>query len=161
MAEQSGAERLTHIEFDASTGTHPSPDVEQERRIAVYDLVEKNIFAPSQGGGRGPYSLHLKITDNRLILALATDVGEAVQEIALSMSPFRKLMKDYATVCESYFEAIKTAPRARIEAIDMGRRALHNEGSDLLREQLADKVAIDDDTARRLFTLLCVLHIRA
>ena len=160
MAEQSGAERLTHIEFDASAGTHPSPDVEQERRIAVYDLVEKNIFAPSQGGGRGPYSLHLKITDNRLILELATEVGEAVQEIALSMSPFRKLMKDYATVCKSYFEAIKTAPRARIEAIDMGRRGLHDEGSRLLIERLASEAEIDFATARRLFTLIYVLHMR-
>ena len=160
MAEQSGAERLTHIEFDASAGTHPSPDVEQERRIAVYDLVEKNTFAPSQGGGRGPYSLRLKITDNRLILALATEAGEAVQEIALSMSPFRKLMKDYGTVCESYFEAIKTAPRTRIEAIDMGRRGLHDEGSQLLLERLHGQAELDFETARRLFTLLYVLHMR-
>ena len=161
MVEQSGAERLTHIEFDVSAGTHPSPDVEQERRIAVYDLVEKNIFSPSQGAGRGPYNLRLKIADNRLILALTTQAGEDVQEIALSMTPFRSLMKDYATVCASYFEAIKTAPRARIEAIDMGRRGLHDEGSQLLLERLQGLAELDFETARRLFTLLYVLHMRS
>lgn len=160
MAEQSGTERLIHIEFDESTGTHPSPDVEQERRIAIYDLVENNAFAPSQGARRGPYSLSLKVADNRLILVLTTAAGAAVQEISLSMSPFRKLMKDYATVCESYFEAIKSAPRTRIEAIDMGRRGLHDEGSKLLIERLAGEAEIDFDTARRLFTLIYVLHMR-
>jgi uncharacterized protein (UPF0262 family) len=160
MADLSGAERLIHIEFDESAGTHPSPDVEQERRIAVYDLVENNSFAPSQGAGRGPYNLTLKIADNRLILALATEAGEAVQDISLSMSAFRRLMKDYATVCESYLEAIKTAPRARIEAIDMGRRGLHDEGSKLLMERLEGEAEIDFETARRLFTLIYVLHMR-
>ena len=160
MAEESGGERLMHIEFDEGSGGHPSPDVEQERRIAVYDLVENNSFAPSAGATRGPYSLRLKIADSRLILALTTAAGEAVQDISLSMRPFRSLMKDYATVCESYLEAIKTAPRARIEAFDMGRRALHDEGSELLRQRLKDGVELDFDTARRLFTLIYVLHMR-
>ncbi len=160
MAKQPGDERLIHIEFDEGAGVHPSPDVEQERRIAIYDLVENNAFTPSCGAQRGPYNMRLKITDNRLILALATAGGEAVQEIPLSMSPFRALMKDYATVCESYLEAIKTAPRMRIEAIDMGRRALHDEGSELLRERLKGEAELDFDTARRLFTLIYVLHMR-
>lgn len=160
MASDSGDERLIHIEFEDGAGAHPSPDVEQERRIAVYDLLENNYFAPAGGVGRGPYTLRLKIVDNRLILVLATEADEVVREIALSMSPFRSLMKAYATVCESYLEAIKTAPRARIEAMDMGRRSLHTEGSELVRERLKGEVELDSDTARRLFTLIYVLHMR-
>ena len=160
MVEPSGKERLIHIEFDEESASHPSADVEQERRIAIYDLVENNAFAPSEGAGRGPYSLRLKIADNRLILVLTTGAGAPVQDISLSMSPFRTLMKDYATVCESYLEAIKTAPRVRIEAIDMGRRGLHDEGSKLLIERLKGEAELDFDTARRLFTLIYVLHMR-
>ncbi|MBT3925947.1 MAG: UPF0262 family protein [Rhodospirillaceae bacterium] len=160
MTEGSGDERLAEIDFEEGASAHPSPDVAQERRIAIYDLLEKNHFSPADGGDRGPYALRLKIVDNRLILALATEAGEALGDISLSMSPFRSLMKDYATVCESYFEAIKTAPRARIEAIDMGRRGLHDEGSELLRERLKGDAELDFDTARRLFTLIYVLHMR-
>ena len=160
MADETTAERLVQIEFDEGTGPHPSPDVEQERRIAVYDLVENNFFAPRGGEGRGPYTLRLKIADNRLIFAIGTVAGAPVQETPLSMSPFRSLMKDYATVCDSYFEAIKTAPRTRIEALDMGRRGLHDDGSKLLMECLQSEVQIDFETARRLFTLVYVLHMR-
>ena len=160
MSGESASERLIQIEFDEGTGPHPSPDVEQERRIAVYDLVEKNYFAPREGTDRGPYTLRLKISENRLIFAIGTVAGASVQEISLSMSPFRSLMKDYATVCESYFEAIKSAPRTRIEALDMGRRGLHDEGSKLLKERLHGDVEIDFETARRLFTLVYVLHMR-
>jgi uncharacterized protein (UPF0262 family) len=160
MVEKSGDERLIEIEFEEGAGAPPSPDAAQERRIAIYDLLENNYFAPVGRGGRGPYGLRLRIAENRLIFALATEAGEAVREITLAMSPFRSLMKDYATVCESYLEAIKTAPRARIEAIDMGRRGLHDEGSVLLRERLAREVELDFDTARRLFTLIYVLHMR-
>lgn len=160
MADESGSERLIHIDFEEGASAHPSPDVEQERRIAIYDLLEKNHFSPRGSAGQGPYSLSLKIADNRLIFALKTESGDATEDITLSMSPFRSLMKDYATVCESYLEAIKTAPRARIEAIDMGRRGLHDEGSELLRERLKESAEIDFDTARRLFTLIYVLHVR-
>ncbi len=160
MADESTAERLIQIEFDEGTSPHPSPDVEQERRIAVYDLLENNFFSPREGANRGPYTLHLKISDNRLIFLIGTAAGAPVQEIPLSMPPFRSLMKDYATVCESYFEAIKSAPRTRIEALDMGRRGLHDEGSKVLMERLNGDVKIDFDTARRLFTLVHVLHMR-
>jgi uncharacterized protein (UPF0262 family) len=160
MAEETTAERLVQIEFDEGAAPHPSPDVEQERRIAVYDLVENNVFAPRDGDGRGPYTLRLRIADNRLILAVSTAAGAPVQETPLSISQFRSLMKDYATVCDSYFEAIKSAPRTRIEALDMGRRALHDEGSKLLMERLQGEIDIDFDTARRLFTLVYVLQMR-
>tara|TARA_Y100000588_G_C13387961_1_gene557755 strand:- start:3 stop:488 length:486 start_codon:yes stop_codon:yes gene_type:complete len=160
MSGESAAESLIQIEFDEGTGPHPSPDVEQERRIAVYDLVENNIFTPREGVGRGPYTLRLRVSDNRLIFIIGTAAGASVQEITLSMSPFRSLMKDYAMVCESYFEAIKSAPRTRIEALDMGRRGLHDEGSKILKERLHGDVEIDFETARRLFTLVYVLHMR-
>ena len=160
MADELGSKRLIHIDFEEGARAHPRPDVEQERRIAIYDLLEKNYFFPRGSDDQGPYSLSLKIAENRLIFALQTESGDAIEDITLSISPFRSLMKDYATVCESYLEAIKTAPRARIEAIDMGRRGLHDEGSELLRERLKKSVEIDFDTARRLFTLIYVLHMR-
>jgi uncharacterized protein (UPF0262 family) len=160
MTEESGSERLIDIEFEQGARAHPSADVAQERRIAIYDLVEKNHFSPTEGAGQGPYKLRLRIADNRLIFALETEASQVLREFSLSMSPFRSLMKDYATVCESYFEAIRTAPRARIEAIDMGRRGLHDEGSELLRERLKSDAELDFDTARRLFTLIYVLHMR-
>ena len=160
MTEESDSERLIYIEFEHGAGAHPSPDAAQERRIAIYDLLEKNHFSPTESAGQGPYALRLRIADNRLIFALETEASHALREFSLSMSPFRSLMKDYATVCESYFEAIRTAPRARIEAIDMGRRGLHDEGSELLRERLKSDAELDFDTARRLFTLIYVLHMR-
>jgi len=160
MSDESAAERLIQVEFNEGTAPHPSPDIDQERRIAIYDLVENNFFSPREGAGRGPYTLRLRIADNRLIFAIGTAAGAMVQQVPLAMSPFRSLMKDYATVCESYFEAIKSAPRTRIEALDMGRRSLHDEGSKLLMERLEHYVEIDFDTARRLYTLVYVLHMR-
>ena len=151
--------RIVRIELDERTVVRRSADVEHERAVAIYDLIEANYFKPHLDGA-GPYHLVLSARENRLVFAIADDGGTALGEVALGLVAFRRIVKDYFTVCESYFEAIKTAPPSRIEAIDMGRRGLHNEGSELLRAQLKDKIDLDFDTARRLFTLLCVLHIR-
>ena len=134
-----------------------SRDIEHERAIAIYDLIEENSFAPLGHDG-GPYCLALQVVENRLVFDIRTESGDPVIAHYLSLSPFRRLVKDYFLVCESYYQAIRTATPSQIEAIDMGRRALHNEGSELLQQRLKDKVAVDFDTARRLFTLLTVLH---
>ena len=130
---------------------------EHERAVAIYDLVEENAFAPVGHGG-GPYWLRLQVVDNRLIFDVRTEDDQPVVAHHLSLSPFRRIVKDYFLVCESYYQAIRTATPNQIEAIDMGRRGLHNEGSELLAERLKDKIALDFDTARRLFTLITVLH---
>lgn len=156
MAER---QRIARVTLDEHTVVRRSPEVEHERAIAIYDLLEENHFAPA-GDERGPYHLHLAIEENRLAISIATEQGEPVDKIALALASFRRLVKDYFTVCESYYAAIKRSTPGQIEAIDMGRRSLHNEGAELLRQRLADRVAIDIGTARRLFTLLCVLHIR-
>ena len=152
-------QRIARVTLDEHTVVRRSPEVEHERAVAIYDLLEENRFAPA-GDQRGPYRLHLAIEDNRLAISIATEQGEAVDKIALALASFRRLVKDYFTVCESYYVAIKRSTPGQIEAIDMGRRSLHNEGAELLRQRLADRVDIDIGTARRLFTLLCVLHIR-
>jgi uncharacterized protein (UPF0262 family) len=149
--------RLVKLTLDEATMGAPSRDIEHERAVAVYDLLEENSFAPVGHDG-GPYCLVLQVVENRLVFDIRTESGDAVIAHHLSLSPFRRLVKDYFLVCESYYQAIRAATPSHIEAIDMGRRALHNEGSELLQERLKDKVAIDFDTARRLFTLLTVLH---
>jgi uncharacterized protein (UPF0262 family) len=151
--------RVANISLDEKTVVRRSPEVEHERAVAIYDLLEENYFAPA-GDLQGPYNLQLSVEENRLKFSIRSENDDPLGAINLSLSPFRRLVKDYFTVCESYFEAIKTASPSRIEAIDMGRRGLHNEGSELLRERLDGKIEIDFDTARRLFTLICVLHIR-
>tara|TARA_R110000868_G_scaffold129378_6_gene338123 strand:+ start:1036 stop:1548 length:513 start_codon:yes stop_codon:yes gene_type:complete len=151
--------RIAELVLDERTVMRRSPDVEHERKVAIFDLLEENSFAPTGSEG-GPYLLHLAIEENRLVFDIRLEGGEAHGKIMLSLSPFRKIIKDYFMICESYYDAIKTAAPAQIEAIDMGRRGLHNEGSELLRERLAGKVEIDFDTSRRLFTLICVLHIK-
>lgn len=151
--------RIAELVLDERTVMRRSPDVEHERKVAIFDLLEENSFAPLGSEG-GPYLLHLAIEENRLVFDIRLEDGAAHGKIMLSLSPFRKIIKDYFLICESYYDAIKTAAPAQIEAIDMGRRGLHNEGSELLRERLAGKVEIDFDTARRLFTLICVLHIK-
>ncbi len=151
--------RLANLTLDDDIAGRRSPEVEHERAVAIFDLLEDNRFALVDGDP-GPYHLHLRVVDNRLILDVRTRRGRRLEEVALPLAPMRRLIKDYFTVCESYFEAIKTAPPSRIEAIDMGRRGLHDEGSELLRRRLASRIEIDFDTARRLFTLICVLHIR-
>ena len=151
--------RIAELVLDERTVMRRSPDVEHERKVAIFDLLEENSFAPSGSEG-GPYLLHLAIEENRLVFDIRLEGGDAHGKIMLSLSPFRKIIKDYFLICESYYDAIRTAAPAQIEAIDMGRRGLHNEGSELLRERLAGKVEIDFDTSRRLFTLICVLHIK-
>lgn len=149
--------RLTDISLDAKTLSHTSPDVEHERKVAIFDLLEQNSFALVDRD-EGPYKLRLSIVEKRLVFETSNDVGDPCATIILSMSPFRKIVRDYFMICESYFDAIKTAAPSRIEAIDMGRRGLHNEGSQILKDRLEGKVEMDFDTARRLFTLICVLH---
>lgn len=152
-------ERLVEITLDDSAVVRRSPEVEHERAVAIYDLLEGNAFRPV-GDFSGPYHLHLSIAENRLLMDIRTEEDSPLGTVTLPLLPFRRVVRDYFAVCETYYEAIKTASPARIEAIDMGRRGLHNEGSELLRERLEGKVEIDFDTARRLFTLICVLHIR-
>jgi uncharacterized protein (UPF0262 family) len=155
-----GEQRLVKVHLDAETLVRRNPDIEHERAVAIFDLLEDNHFAPA-GGFEGPFCLRLSIAENRLIFDIYDEGdSERLQAVGLSLSPFRRIVKDYFTVCESYFEAIKTASPAKIEAIDMGRRGLHNDGAHLLRERLKGKIEVDDNTARRLFTLLCVLHIK-
>lgn len=158
MIEKSKS-RLIAVELDPSIGPGPSPEAEHERRVAIYDLVEENSFALTVQP-QGPYRLRLSTADGRLIFDVLNEREERLSLIGLSMSPFRRIVKDYFIICESYHQAIRTATPAQIETIDMARRGLHNEGSELLRERLNGKVEVDFDTARRLFTLVCVLHWR-
>ncbi|MGE5145989.1 MAG: UPF0262 family protein [Candidatus Eiseniibacteriota bacterium] len=157
-------ERIANIVLDERTVVRRSPDVEHERAVAIFDLLEENRFAvktpPAPKDAQGPYNLYLSIQDNRLILDIRDSTDGELCRVPLSLMPFRRIVKDYFTVCESYFAAIKSAPPSQIEAIDMGRRGLHNEGSELLRDLLAEQIDVDFDTARRLFTLICVLHIK-
>jgi len=158
-AEAADQNRLIDISLDERTVVRRSPEVEHERQVAIFDLLEDNRFAPA-GDHRGPFRLHLSIEENRLLFDIADGGETALPPVSLPLLPFRRIVKSYFEVCESYFQAIKTASPAKIEAIDMGRRGLHNDGSELLRERLEGKIDIDFDTARRLFTLICVLHIR-
>ena len=153
------ASRIAGITLDEHTVVRRSPDIEHERAVAIFDLLEKNRFAPVSGCA-GPYHLHLSIAENRLNIEIRSEANGSNETIVLPLAPFRGIVRDYFMVCESYYEAIRRSSLVQIEAIDMGRRSLHNEGSTLLMERLADKVEIDLDTARRLFTLICVLHLR-
>lgn len=159
MSGEDRQHRLIHVQLDEKTFVRRKPEVEHERAIAIYDLLEDNSFHPVGDEG-GPYALHLSLADNRLIFDIRSEAGDPLTEVAIPLSTFRGIVKDYFIVCESYYGAIKHATPSQIEAIDLGRRGLHNEGSVLLRERLAGKVEIDLKTARRLFTLICVLHIR-
>jgi uncharacterized protein (UPF0262 family) len=152
-------QKLIAISLDEATVVRRNADIEHERKVAIFDLLEENSFHP-MGDHAGPYHLHLGIEENRLVFAIHDAADAPLGKVILALSPFRNLIKEYFMVCESYYEAIKTASPARIEAIDMGRRGLHNQGSTLLIERLAGKIAIDFDTARRLFTLVCVLLIK-
>ena len=153
------AQYLVEVTLDEKSIGRSNRDVEHERAVAIYDLIEQNSFAP-EGHKGGPYILTLGITESRLVFDIRTSKNEAVMTHLLSMTPFRKIVKDYFMVCDSYYQAIRTATPDRIEALDMGRRAIHDEGSRLLVERLKRKVRVDFDTARRLFTLICVLHWR-
>ncbi|MFK8253174.1 UPF0262 family protein [Ancylobacter terrae] len=150
--------RLIGITLDPASIGHAGRDVEHERAIAIYDLIENNSFAPLGDPEPGPYQLDIALVENRLVLRITRESGADVVTHHLSLSPLRKVVKDYFLVCESYYAAIRTATPSQIEAIDMGRRGLHNEGSEILRERLKERLALDFDTARRLFTLVCALH---
>jgi len=152
--------RIVSLNLDEKTVLRRSPEVEHERAVAIFDILENNSFAPVGHDG-GPYDLRLGIEDRqRLVMDIRSADGEPIEKVTLSVTPFRRIVKDYFQICGSYFDAIKRLSPAQIETIDMARRGLHNEGSDMLAERLRDKVEVDSDTARRLFTLICVLHIR-
>jgi uncharacterized protein (UPF0262 family) len=150
--------RITAIALDEKSVVSRTPAIEQEREVAISDLLETNRFKP-KGSATGPYRLALSVKENRLVFDIARESGARVGRILLSLTPFRGIIKDYFLVCDSYYKAIRTAPPSQIESLDMGRRALHNEGTELLLKRLGGKVETDFDTARRLFTLICVLHL--
>jgi len=158
MTGDDQASRLIAVTLDDRSIGRASPDIEHERAVAIYDLVEESHF--SMKGRPGPYRLVLSLSERRLIFDVRSDGGEPLMTHALSLTPFRRIVKDYFLICDSYRQAIRAGSPSRIEAIDMGRRGLHNEGSEALRARLKGKVELDLDTARRLFTLICVLHWR-
>jgi uncharacterized protein (UPF0262 family) len=155
--------RIIHIELDEATILWRNADIEQERRIAIFDLIEDNTFKPArsgQAGHEGPYRLRLSVVDGRLVLDIADEGGAPLETLILGLGRFRRPIRDYFAICESYYQAIRKATAQEIETIDMARRGVHNEAAEMLLERLDGKVATDFDTARRLFTLICVLHIR-
>lgn len=154
--------RISQIELDDSNLPPPTPEIEQERKVAMFDLLEENSFTLPRRDDRiapdGPYHVDLSIREKRLVFDITTESGEKASEFHLSLSPFRQVVKDYWAICESYFNAVKNMPPSQIETIDMARRGIHNEGARVLQERLDGKADVDSDTARRLFTLVCVLH---
>jgi len=154
-----GSNRLIDITLDDTSIGRATPDVEHERAVAIFDLIEENSFLPAGDSG-GPYKLIIALVESRLAFRIMRENDEDVVTHLLSLTPFKRIIKDYFLICESYYDAIRTSSPSQIEAIDMGRRGLHNEGSETLRERLSGKIEIDFDTARRLFTLVCVLHWR-
>jgi uncharacterized protein (UPF0262 family) len=156
-AKTKDGHRLVAITLDEASIGRSNADVEHERATAIYDLLEENSFVPVGHGG-GPYALHISLQDNRLVLDIRNEDGKPVIAHILSLTPFKRIVKDYYMICDSYYAAIRTATPDRIEAIDMGRRGLHDEGSRILQDAIKRKVKVDFDTARRLFTLICVLH---
>ena len=148
--------RLCDVVLDESIG-RSTPDVEHERAVAIFDLIEENSFHPAGHAG-GPYRLKISLVDSKLVFAITTEAGGDVATHILSLTPFRRIIKDYFMICESYYEALRSSTPSQIEAIDMGRRGIHNEGSQTLQDRLKDKIDFDFDTARRLFTLVCVLY---
>ncbi len=151
--------RLIEVILDDTSIARATPDVEHERVVATFDLIEENSFKPVGDAG-GPYKLLLSVIDSKLVFDISRENDEKVVMHVLSLTPFRKVIKDYFLICESYYEAIRTSTPSQIEAIDMGRRGLHNEDSQTLNDRLDGKIEIDFDTARRIFTLICVLHWR-
>ena len=158
MTAETATGRIAAIDIDDAGLPTPTPEIEQERAVAIFDLLEENRFAVLRDGApAGPYALSLAIRERRLVMGFA-GAGGAAGEIILSLGPFRQVVKDYWQICEAYFDAVKKLPPSQIEAIDMARRGIHNEGARLLQERLEGKADMDVDTARRLFTLVCVLH---
>jgi uncharacterized protein (UPF0262 family) len=160
----SATNTLSHIEIDDTGLPAPTPEIDQERKVAIFDLLEENSFGLPEVKGRntpdGPYHLSLSIRDGRLVFDITSEAGAKVVEFHLSLSPFRQVVKDYFQICRAYFDAVKRLPPSQIEAIDMGRRGIHDEGGRVLLERLEGKVVTDSATARRLFTLICVLHFK-
>jgi uncharacterized protein (UPF0262 family) len=151
--------RIASIEIDERSLAPAGPDADHERKVAIFDILEGNKFK-MVGHDGGPYNVVLSLADNRLVFEVAETDGTPVRKLMLSLTTLRRVIKDYFMICDSYYDAIRNSTPSQIEAIDMGRRGLHNEGSQLLVERLADKVELDFDTARRLFTLVCALHAR-
>lgn len=150
--------RIIHVELDERTIIRRNDDIERERKVAIFDLLEQNMFSPA--GHDGPFRIVLRVEDNRLAIDLSDQAGNPLETIRLGLARFRRLIRDYFAICDSYFKAVRSDGAKGIEPIDMARRAVHNEGAELLQECLADRIEMDFDTARRLFTLICVLHIK-
>src|SRR6056297_1299915 len=154
--------RICHIELDDANLPPPTPEIEQERKVAMFDLIEENSFRLPKRDDRiapeGPYRVGLSIREKRLVFDVRTEDGGPAAEFHLSLSPFRQVVKDYWQIWESYFDAVKNQPHSQLETIDMARRGIHNEGARILEERSQGKAEVDTDTARRLFTLICVLH---
>lgn len=155
----SAPDRLVAVDIDEASLAAAGPDAEHERRVAIFDLLEENQFGLPEHG-TGPFALRLSLMDRKLVFEVSTDKGEPVHTFILSLAPFRRIIKDYFMICDSYYDAIRTSTPSQIEAIDMARRGIHNDGSELLMERLTGKVSVDFDTARRLFTLICALHAK-
>ena len=155
--KQDSKSRIVAVTLDEESIGRSGPDIEHERAIAIYDLIEQNLFQP-EGDHAGPFTLHIGITGNRLMFDIRLQDGQPVIVHLMSLTPFRRIVKDYFMICDSYYQAIRTATPDRIEALDMGRRGVHDEGSRTLMERLDGKVRIDFETARRLFTVISVLH---
>lgn len=163
MAAPKDSWRIAHVALDEETILWRNADVEQERRVAIYDLIEENSFKPLrpvEAGHNGPYHLHLSVQDGRLAMAIRDKEDRPLETLLLGLARFRRPIREYFAICDSYYQAIRKATPAEIETIDMARRGIHNNAAELLMERLEGKVETDFATARRLFTLICVLHIR-
>lgn len=158
ISDQAGF-HIVKIDLDERSLAPATADIEHERKVAIYDLIEENFFRPV-GVEEGPFELYLSNVERRLVFDVRHSGGAALGQVHLSMTPFRKIIKDYFMLCESYYDAIRNAAPAQIETIDMARRGMHNEGSEILSERLKDKIELDMNTARRLFTLICSFHMR-
>lgn len=159
----SGNHRIAHVSLDEETILWRNADVEQERRVAIYDLIEENTFKPvrsAERGAKGPYRLHLGVRDGRLAMEIGDEDGNELETLLIGLARFRRPIREYFAICDSYYQAIRKATPAEIETIDMARRGIHNNAAELLMERLDGKVETDFATARRLFTLICVLHIK-
>ncbi|HEY0044415.1 MAG TPA: UPF0262 family protein [Allosphingosinicella sp.] len=153
-----GAPKIIDVELDERTIIRRSDDIEREKQVAVFDLLERNFFAPT--GLEGPFRIMLRIEDNRMAIDIRDEAGAPLDTVRLGLARFKRPVRDYFAICESYFKAMRSDSPRNIETIDMARRGLHNEAAELLQECLKDKIEMDFDTARRLFTLICVLHIK-
>ena len=158
-----GDHRIVDVRLDERTILWRNADIEQERRVAIFDLLEGNFFKPVgayDDGYAGPYKVLMGVEEGRLTIALARTDDTPLEAFVVPLSPFRRIVRDYFAICDSYFKAIRHATPSQIETIDMARRGIHNDAAELVIERFASRVEVDHDTARRLFTLICVLHIR-